>query len=105
MKFILDCLVFIIEALHIHKITGRSLHFGKVLLAALYNILFTSIVTSIFTQDEQTEKLEENDHRDKVYAPLLEEVDNSNQDRMYLHIQLTSFDKRKQNLEHPTNAV
>ena len=45
--------------MHIHKITGRSLHFGKVLLAASYNILFTSIVTSIFTQDEQTEKIEQ----------------------------------------------
>ena len=58
-KFVLDCLVFTIKAMHIQKITGRSLRFGKVLLAAAYNILFTSIVTSIFTQDEQTEKLEE----------------------------------------------
>ena len=67
-KFILDCLVFIIKAMHIHKITGRSLHFGKVLLAASYNILFTSIVTSIFTQDEQTEKKNKNVIR--KYKPL-----------------------------------
>ena len=67
--------------MHIHKITGRSLHFGKVLLAASYYELFTSTVTSIFTQDEQTEKLEEFDH--KVQALLLEEVDNINHYRMY----------------------
>ena len=66
MKFILDCLVLIRKA--IHKITGRSLHFGKVLLAASYNILFTSIVTSILTQDEQTKKLNKNVI--KKYKPL-----------------------------------
>ena len=63
--------------MHIHKITGRSLHFGKVLLAALYNILFTSIVTSIFTQDEQTEKIEQECDQ-KIQALLLEEIDKKN---------------------------
>ena len=75
--------------MHIHKITGRSLHFGKVLLAASCYELFTSTVTSIFTQDEQTEKLEEFDH--KVQALLLEEVDNINHYRKYPAIQLTGF--------------
>ena len=103
-KFVLDCLAFIIKAMHIHKITGRSLHFGKVLLAASYNILFTSIVTSIFTQDERTEKLEQECDQN-IQAPLLEEIDKINQDRMYPHIQLTSFDRRNQNLDHPTNPV
>ena len=103
-KFILDCLVFIKKAMHIHKITDRSLHFGKVLLAASYNILFTSIVTSIFTQDEQTEKIEQECDQ-KIQAPLLEEIDKINQDRMYSHIQLTRFERRTQNLDHPTNPV
>ena len=90
--------------MHIHKISGRALHFGKVLLAASYNILFTSIVNSIFTQVEQTEKLEE--ERDQnIQEPLLEEVDNINQDRMYPRIQLSGFDRRNQKLEHPTNPV
>ena len=78
--------------MHIHKITGRSLQFGKVLLAASYNILFTSIVTSIFTQDEQTEKIEQECDQ-KIQAPLLKEIDKINQDRMYPHIQLTSFER------------
>ena len=90
--------------MRIHKITGRSLHFGKVLLAASYNILFTSMVTSIFTQDEQTEKIEQ-DCDQKIQAPLLEEIDKINQDRMYPHIQLTSFERRTPNLDHPTNPV
>ena len=90
--------------MHIHKITGRSLHFGKVLLAASYNILFTSIVTSIFTQDEQTEKREQECDQ-KIQAPLLEEIDKINQYRMYPHIQLTSFERRTQNLDHPTTPV
>ena len=40
-KFIIDCLVFIIKAMHIHKITGRSLHFGKVLFVACRLIQYT----------------------------------------------------------------
>ena len=73
-KFILDCLVFIMKAMHIHKITGHSLRFGKVLLSASHNILFTSIVTSIFTQDEQTERIEQECDQ-KIQTPLLEEID------------------------------
>ena len=59
---------------------------------------------SIFTQVEQTEKLEQ-EWDQKIQAPLLEEIDKINQDRMYPHIQLTSFDRRTQNLDHPTNPV
>ena len=77
--------------------------FWQNLLAASYYELFTSIVTSIFTQDEQTEKLEESDY--KVQALLLEEVDNINHYRMYPAIQLTGFDRRNRNLEHPTNMM
>ena len=61
-------------------------------------------MTSIFIQDEQTEKLEEECDQ-KTQAPLLEEIDKINQDRMYSHIQLTSFGGRTQNLVHPTNPV
>ena len=71
---------------------------------ASYNILFTSIVTSIFTQDEQTEKIEQECDQ-KIQAPLLEEIDKINQDRMYPHIQLTSFERKTQNLDQPTNPV
>ena len=64
----------------------------------------TTLGTSIFTQDEQTEKIEQ-DCDQKIQAPLLEEIDKINQDRMYPHIQLTSFERKTQNLDHPTNPV
>ena len=51
--------------------------------------LFTSIVTSIFTKDEQIEKLEEHDY--KVEAHLLMETDNINQFRMYPQIQPINY--------------
>ena len=35
-KFILEALVFVKKVLHIHKLTGRTLHFGKIRLAASY---------------------------------------------------------------------
>ena len=57
------------KALRFHKIRQLSLHFGKVLLDASYIITFTSIVTSIFFQDEQNEKIDKIDH--KLQAPLL----------------------------------
>ena len=60
------------KALHFHKITGQSLHWGKVIHTALNKTLFTFIVTSIFTSDEQNEKIDEKIH--KVEAPLLMEI-------------------------------
>ena len=51
-KFIVDALVLVIKVLHIHIVTGQTFHFGKIMLAASYNILFTTVVTSIFAQNE-----------------------------------------------------
>ena len=67
-----DLRVFKMKALHIQKITGRSLHFGKVLHAVSYNIIFISTMTSNFTQDEKDENIDEYDH--KVEAHLLMEI-------------------------------
>ena len=78
--------------------------FWQNIACASYNILFTSILTLIFTQDQQTVKLEEECDQ-KIQAPRLEEIDKINQDRMYPHIQLTSFDRRNRHLDHPTNPV
>ena len=50
------------------------------------------------------EKIEQ-DCDQKIQAPLLEEIDKINQDRMYPQIHLTSFERRTQNLDHPTNPV
>ena len=63
-KFIIDILVCIIRALQIHKISEASESFGKVILSATFNILFQSIVTSIFRPTE-----EKDDSEHLVQAP------------------------------------
>ena len=90
-KFILDSLVFVIKVLHIHKLTGRTLHFGKIMLAVSYNILFTSIVTSIFAQNENDQNIEL-DHRPQ--APQQEDSENENQDKIYTRLQLVDYNNR-----------
>ena len=57
-KFIIDTAVCIIRALQIHKITGASVSFGKVLPSATYNILFQSIVTLIVRPEEERDDSE-----------------------------------------------
>ena len=57
-KSIIDIVVCIIRALQIHKITGASVSFGKVILSATFNILFQSIVTSIFRPTEERDDSE-----------------------------------------------
>ena len=56
LKFIIQIVVTIVKALQIHKITGASVNFGKIILFATYNILFTSIMTSIFKNETTNEK-------------------------------------------------
>ena len=56
LKFIIQIVVTIVKALQIHKITGASVNFGKIILFATYNILFTSIMTSIFKNEPTNEK-------------------------------------------------
>ena len=56
LKFIIQIVVTIVKALQIHKITGASVNFGKIILFATYNILFTSIMTSIFKSETTNEK-------------------------------------------------
>ena len=51
-KFIVEALVLVKKVLHIHKLTSQTFHFGKIMLAASYNILFTSVETSKFAQIE-----------------------------------------------------
>ena len=52
-KFIIDNVICIYRALQIHKITGASVSFGKEILSATFNILFQSIVTSVFRPTEE----------------------------------------------------
>ena len=55
-KFIIQIVLTIVKALQIHKITGASVNFGKIILFATYNFLFTSLITSIFKSETTNEK-------------------------------------------------
>ena len=61
------------------------------MLAAFYNIPFTSIVTSIFAQNENDQNIEL-DH--KPQAPQQEDSDNENQDKIYPRLQLVDYNNR-----------
>ena len=76
-KCMLNALVFVIKVLHIHKLTGRTLRFGKIMLAASYIIHFTSIVSSIFARKENDQKIE---HDHKFQAPQQGDSENEVQD-------------------------
>ena len=47
-KLIIDIIVTKMRTLEIHRITGGSVSFGKVLLSATYNLFMVSILSSIF---------------------------------------------------------
>ena len=56
LKFTIQIVITIVKALQIHEITGASVNFGKIILFATYNFLFTSIMTSIFKNQTTNEK-------------------------------------------------
>ena len=56
LKFFIQNVVTIVKALQIHKINGACVNFSKIILFAIYNILFTSIMTPIFKSETTNEK-------------------------------------------------
>ena len=88
MKFIIDIVVCIIRVLQIHKITGTSVSFGKVILSATFNLLFQSIVTSVF---RPTEEIDDSEHLVQaltykeptinIYPPIQSELQTIRQER------------------------
>ena len=80
-KFIIGIVVCIIRALQIDKITGASVSFGKVILSATFNILFQSIVTSVFRPTEERDDSEHlvqaptyNESTINIYPPIQSEL-------------------------------
>ena len=55
-KFIIDIVVMVIRAIEIHKMVGRTVSFARIITAALYNIFFLSILTSIYSDDKDKTK-------------------------------------------------
>ena len=52
-KLIIDIIVTVMRTLETHRITGRSVSFGKVLLSATYNFFMVSILNSTIHQPNQ----------------------------------------------------
>ena len=48
-KLVIDIVVVVMRTLEIHRITGRSVNFGKVLLSATYNLFMVSISNSVYS--------------------------------------------------------
>ena len=48
-KLIIDNIVLVMRTLEKHRITGRSVSLGKVLLSATYNLFMVSILNSVFS--------------------------------------------------------
>ena len=48
-KLIIDIVVTVMRTLEIHRITGRSVSFGKVSLSATYNLFMVSILNSVYS--------------------------------------------------------
>ena len=48
-KLIIDIVLVVLRTLEIHRITGRSVNFGKVLLSATYNLFMVSILNSVYS--------------------------------------------------------
>ena len=54
-KLIIDIVVVVMRTLEIHRITGRSVNFGKVLLSATYNLFMVSILNSVYSPTKPIE--------------------------------------------------
>ena len=48
-KLIIDIVVVVMRTLERHRITGKSVNFGKVLLSATYNLFMVSILNSVYS--------------------------------------------------------
>ena len=55
MKLNIDIFVTVMRTLEIHRITGTSVSFGKVLLSATYNLFMVSILNSIYSPAQPIE--------------------------------------------------
>jgi hypothetical protein len=81
-KFLIDTVVVILRSLEIYHLTGRTMGFGRILLSATYNLLFLSIVTSMFDnhQDNKNNNFDDKNNNDNNDGNnLIEEKNKWNQ--------------------------
>ena len=54
-KLIIDIVVVVMRTLERHRITGKSVNFGKILLPAIYNLFMVSISNSVYSPAKPNE--------------------------------------------------
>ncbi len=70
-KFVIQIIVTILRALEIHRITGASVSFGKIILSATYQLLFLSILTNLFKSENDLDTENEPGTYHKLYPDLM----------------------------------
>ena len=106
LNFIIQIVVTIVKALQIHKITGASVDFVKIISFATYNILFTSIMTSIFKNETTNEKQPDDDEHlvtetKKTHFNLYPHIPHP----LYSAIRNEKNENNKENGENPISPV
>ena len=84
-KFVIDILVTVIRTLEIHRITGSTVSFGRILLSATYNVFMVSILHSIYSPNLSTdataptaiELKEPTEHMYPIISPPQETITNT----------------------------
>ena len=99
LKFFIQIAVTIIKDRQMHKLTGASVNFGKIILYATYNHFFTFIMTSIFKNETANEKQPNDDEH------LLSEMKETNFS-LYPHIPhpLSSANRNENNAAKEENG-
>ena len=60
-KFLSEVVCTIMRAFEIQKLSGRTVHFGKIIAASMFNVMILSVMTDLFTENDENKKLTEND--------------------------------------------
>ena len=76
LKFLLEIIVTIIEALEFNKLTNRTMSFWKIILGATYNFFVLSVFTSVFSRENSN--LESSDLRNSRQKQIRQQNHNQN---------------------------
>ena len=82
LKVIIDFVVVVVRTLEIHRMTGKSVNFGKVLLSATYNLFMVSILNSVFSPAKPIESstpiaVKTQESTEHIYPPVPTSSNNS----------------------------
>ena len=81
-KLIIDIVVIVTRTLEMHRITGESVSFGKILLSATYNLFMLSILNSIYSSAKPIESstpivVEMQESTEHIYSAIQTQPNNA----------------------------